>query len=571
MDTLIKNTWLTSQTQKVKKIYKSLSPERVLTLWVFSLLSILFIFSALVVFNKRFLTTVPTYGGSFSEGIIGTPRFINPVLATTDQDRDLTSLVYAGLTKKDVYGESVLDMASSIVKSEDGLQYDVSIKPTARFQDGTPVTADDVIYTVSLIQNPIIKSPHYIEWEGVSMEKTNNTSLTISLKKPYPYFMDILSIGILPKHIWKNLSDDQISLSDLNINAVGSGPYAIKSIKTKSGIPISIQLEAHKNYTLGRPYVENITIETYPNEKSLIQAFDDGVITRMHGISPEKLSTLKVATSSIESTLLPRTFTVFFNPNKVNTLSEKEVRQALSMAIDKETIVKTVLRNYGKVINEPYPFDTTTSTSTYNLAEAKELLAKSKSLKKASSTLELTLATANTDEMKQVAEMIKNDWEALGVKTTLSIYDISDLNQSVIKDRDFEVLLFGSITENPSDLYAFWHSSQRIYPGLNISNYVSKELDANLETLRTSDDELSRISAYDAVKKEFEDETPGIFLFAPSLIYITKDKVHTILPNNSFDSSSRFTLVSGWYRYTEKVWLKTYYKDMVQKLENFIH
>ena len=92
----------------------------------------------------------------------------------------------------------------------------------------------------------------------------------------------------------------------------------------------------------------------------------------------------------------------------------------------------------------------------------------------ASSTLEITLATANTDEMKKVAEMIKADWAKIGVTVSISIYDVSDLNQNIIKDREFQALLFGAITETPSDLYAFWHSSQRTYPGLNISNYVSK-------------------------------------------------------------------------------------------------
>ena len=173
--------------------------------------------------------------------------------------------------------------------------------------------------------------------------------------------------------------------------------------------------------------------------------------------------------------------------------------------------------------------------------------------------------------MKQVAEMIKNDWEAIGVHTTIAVYEVADLNQTIIKDRDFQALLFGSITQSPSDLYAFWHSSQRTYPGLNISNYVSKKLDANLETLRESENELSRITAYEDVKKEFAEETPGIFLFAPSLIYITKDKITSPLPLYSFDNSSRFTLVESWYKYTDSVWPKTYNKAILAWLENLIH
>ncbi|MEZ0209221.1 MAG: ABC transporter substrate-binding protein, partial [Candidatus Paceibacterota bacterium] len=279
---------------------------------------------------------------------------------------------------------------------------------------------------------------------------------------------------------------------------------------------------------------------------------------------------LNVNQSDVHTSLLPRTITVFFNPNKKTVLSDKTVRQALQMAINKDAIVETVLRKYGKVINAPYPFDEETASSTYNLEQAKKLLAATKTVK-GGGAISITLATANTEEMKKVADMIKADWEAVGVQTTLAVYEVSDLNQSVIKDRNFEALLFGSITESPADLYAFWHSSQRAYPGLNISNYVSNKLDKNLETLRTEGDPLARATSYDEVKKEFADEVPGIFLYAPELIYIARDKATTIMPTVSYTNSSRFTLIESWHRYTERVWPKTYYKNIVQAVENIIH
>jgi peptide/nickel transport system substrate-binding protein len=565
-----KHQWSTF-TSKISALYKSLSPERVILFWIFLIVSIVLFFSSAVVYNSRFLISAPSYGGLIHEGIIGTPRFINPVLAISDQDKDLTSLVYAGITRKDSQGHTSLDMAESVNESDDKLHYKIVLKKNAEFHDGTHVTSDDIIYTVGLIQNPTLKSPHGIEWEGITVEKNSDTELTFSLKKPFPLFMDILTLGILPKHVWKNLGDDQITLSDYNLHAIGSGPYTIKSITTNSGIPDTITLSAYKKYTLGRPYVDTLIISTYQNEKYLIRAFENGDITRMYGVTPDKIESLGVTNTAIHTSLLPRTFAVFFNPNKASILSDKQVRSALQMAINKQAIVDEVLHKYGKVINDPYPFDEDVTPSVYNVDQARNLLANNKNLKKASSTFEITLTTTNTDEMKKVAEMIKADWEKIGVQTTLTIYEASDLNQSVIKDRNFEALLFGTITQNPSDLYAFWHSSQRTYPGLNISNYVSKKLDTNLETLRESEDELTRISAYDDVKKEFTEEVPGIFLFAPSLIYITNDKITSPLPFYSFDNSSRFALIQTWYRHTDYVWPKTYYKPLLALLENIIH
>lgn len=556
----------------ILRLYKSLSPERVILFWSLLFISFILFFSSLVVYNNRFLISIPTYGGLIKEGIIGTPRFINPILATSDQDKDLTSLIYAGITKKDTQGHITLDMAETIVETDDKLHYEVTIKKSAEFHDGTPLTADDVIYTVSLIQNPILKSPHYIEWEGVSIEKINDKKIIFSLKKPFPLFMDILTVGIVPKHIWKNLNEDQISLSDYNIHAIGSGPYSIKKVATNSGIPTIFTLESHKKYTLGRPYITTLIISTYQNEKYLFKAFEDGTIERIHGISPDKIGTLNILNDKVHTSLLPRTFAIFFNPNKQNILLDKDIRKALQMAINKDAIVNEVLHKYGKVINDPYPFDENGSVSLYDVTKAKEILLENKSItKNASSSLKITLATANTEEMKKVAEMIKSDWEKIGVETTITIYEVSDLNQSVIKDRDFEALLFGTITQSPSDLYAFWHSSQRTYPGLNISNYVSKKLDSNLETLRNNNDELSRVSAYEDVKKEFIEEVPGIFLYAPSLIYVTNDKTVSPLPYYSFDNSSRFTLIESWHTYTDHVWPKVYHKQLLTLLENIIH
>ncbi|MBP9715439.1 MAG: peptide ABC transporter substrate-binding protein [Candidatus Pacebacteria bacterium] len=557
---------------RISFLHNSLNPEKVLIFWILFFLSFVSFFTALITINNKYLISVPDYGGTISEGIIGTPRFINPVLATTDQDKDITALVFSGLTKKTFDGGFMLDIAESLEESDDGLRYRITIKQDASFHDGQNITSDDIIFTIDKVQNPLIKSPHRVEWEGVSAEKINDKEIIFTLKKPFPLFKETLSLGILPKHIWKNLSDEQISLSDFNIKAIGSGPYLIDTIETSSGIPNKFILRSYKNYTLGRPFIEIIKISTYQNEKYLLKALLDNDIQRLHGVTPEKVASLGVASSSIHTSLLPRTFSIFFNPNKSSPLADKNVRKALQMAINKDRIVTQVLSGYGMSINTPYPFDQEQVKNEYNPEKARTLLFENKTIQtSASSTFKVSLITANTDEMREVAEIIKNDWEKIGVTVTIKIYDVSDLNQNVIKDRDFEVLLFGAITQTPSDLYAFWHSSQRNYPGLNISNYVSKDLDEHLEILRSSINEEERNFAYNELRKEFAEEVPGIFLFAPSLIYITNDKITTFLPNFSYDNASRFTLVENWYRYTDKVWPATYYKPLLEKIQNIIH
>lgn len=563
---------IVSTVSQFKTAYTTLTPEKVLLVWVSIFITILFWSAALITINSRFLIEVPTLGGSISEGVLGTPRFINPVLASSPQDLDLSSLVYAGLTKRNEKGDYTPDMAESITISPDGLEYDVILKTKAKFHNGNTVTTDDILYTINLVQNPRIKSPQFIKWEGVRAEKISDTELHFYLKKPYPLFNEVLSLGILPKNLWKSLTDEQFSLSDYNIHPIGSGPFAIKKIDSVSGIPQTYTLVSHKNYTLGRPYLDGITIHTYQNEKQLIGALNNGEIDRVDSLSPNSLSSVKnLASASITSAKLPRAFTIFLNPNKAEFLSDKNVRQALSLALNRGEIIDSVYKGYAVSLVTPYPFDGDSGTTTPDIELAKSYLAKSKYIKNASSTLELNLITTNSDEIRAVASLVKSQWEVIGVKVNILIYEPSDINQTIIKDRDFQSLLFGSFVGHPSDLYAFWHSSQRAYPGVNISGYVSQKLDRSLEILRQSSDEQAKENAYEAVKKEFEEENPGIFIYSPTLIYINKDKVTSPLPESLLNASDRFSLVNKWYKNKGKVWRKTYYPNIISMLENIIH
>ena len=199
--------------------------------------------------NAAFLISVPAHGGSLSEGLIGSPRFINPVLALSDSDRDLTSLIYSGLLKATPSGEYAPDLAQSYTVSPDGLTYTFTLRANDTFQDGTPVTADDVVFTIQKAQDPLLKSPVAANWDGVTVSEIDAHTVQFKLKSPYAPFVENLTIGILPKALWQNVSDDEFAFSDLNTSPVGSGPFEVGSIaRNSSGIPSSYTLEAFNHY-----------------------------------------------------------------------------------------------------------------------------------------------------------------------------------------------------------------------------------------------------------------------------------------------------------------------------------
>ena len=523
--------------------------------------------------NKSLLVSVPDYGGSLTEGVIGSPRFINPLLAISDTDRDLTSLIYSGLLKVNPDGTLAPDLAEKYTISDDGLTYTFTLKKKAEFQDGTPVTADDVVFTIEKAQDPTLKSPRKANWDGVTVNKLDNLTVQFILKQPYSPFIQNATLGILPKHIWKTAGADEFPFSQFNVNAVGSGPYKVGSITyTSGGLPSEYHLVAFKKYVSGEPYITDLTVKSYQTEKDAITAYNNGNIESLHGISPENLTGLKMGSGQAIVSPLPRIFGVFFNQNTAPVFVNAEVRQALDMVTNKDEIIKEILNGYGQAVDEPVPpkkiADKSVSTfdETTQIAKAKALLTakgwkqnadgifEKTDSKKNTTTLAFSISTSDAPELKKTAEVLQNEWQKIGARVDVKIFDISDLNQNIIRPRKYDALLFGEIIGRDTDLFPFWHSSQRVDPGLNIALYTNLKADKILETLRKTTDQSKQQSLYDSFNKEIDLDTPAVFIYSPYFIYIVPKKVNNIELGQLATPAERFENVSEWYIETSNIW-----------------
>lgn len=517
--------------------------------------------------NSLFLSPIPASGGSLIEGVVGLPRSINPVLAITDVDRDLSTLIYSGLMKYD-HGTLVGDLAKTYSVSDDGLVYTFTLKDNIRFHDGVPLTTDDIEFTVHEVQDANLKSSRRADWANVTVKKVSETEIQFVLKQPYSPFLSNTTLGIIPKHIWKNVSAEQFIYSQFNIEPIGSGPYKIDAVKQDNGgIPLYYSLVPFSRFYDDKAYISNITINFYPNEAALIEAYTSGKVESMAGISPEEVLKLQKKNPGIITlhSPLPRIFGVFFNQNQNPVLANKEVRQALDMAIDKEALVKEVLYGYGVRIDGPLPVNSPSSKDSYDIEGAKKLLSKAgwaintdgvleKKDKKSTQVLAFEIATADSPELKKTAEVIKKQWESLGAQVTIKVFEYGDLSQNVIKTRKYDALLFGESIGKDLDLYAFWHSSQRIAPGLNVALYVNSAADKLLEEARTTGSEKIRKDKYMAFEKILHDEVPAVFLYSPDYMYIIPEKLQGIHLGPITIPSDRWYDASSWYIATDYVW-----------------
>lgn len=559
--------------EKIAKSFGLTEKALFITLTIVLMISSL---SLLWKMNLNFVTSVPAYGGSFTEGLIGGAQFINPLLELSDSDRDLTYLIYSGLMRATASGDLIPDLAESYTVSEDGLTYTFKLRPNAYFHDGVKVTADDIIYTVEMTQDMNLRSPKRNNWVGVETKKMSETEVTFKLNQPYSPFLENTTLGILPKHIWGTATTNQFSQSLYNIEPIGSGPYLISKVSRNNlGIPASYDLKSFDKYTLGKPYITDLKFIFYLNEKDLLNGYLRGEIDGTNALSLQGLESLKKNdNANTEEISLPRVFGLFFNQNQAKIFLNKEVRQALDITVDKNRIVNEALGGYGEMIDGPLPngvLDNNESKpNSYNkekaITTAKEILTKggwkfnetgSVWEKKISKTETLKLAfsisTSNAVELKKVADILKEDWALLGVQVEIETFDPSDLNQSVIGPRKYDALLFGEIINRSLDLFAFWHSSQR-NTGYNIAMYTNSKADKLLEDARQISDKATRLKKYTLFETEIKNDIPAIFIYSPKFIYVLPARIQGFKSGLVNNRSERFDEVYKWYIETDQIW-----------------
>lgn len=560
--------------------YQSLNPKTkkivIVSLVIFLIIGAI----TLIHLNNKLMVQVPLSGGVVNEGIVGSPRFVNPLLAVSEVDRDLVMLTYSGLYRLAPGRGYEADLAESMERSEDGLTYTIKLKPNLYWQDGEPITTQDILFTIKKTQDPDIKSPKRGRWNGVKVEILDEQTIKFTLKKPYNFFLDNLTLGILPAHLWSKINNEQFALTRLNLKPVGSGPYEVISISEDNlGIPASYQLKPFNKFALGSAKV-NLNLYFYNNEEDLITDLDSGKIDAGTALSPQAVAELKMTNKKVVTGDLPRIFGVFYNQANNEHLIKAEVRQALDLAVDKQKIIDQVLGGYGVKLNGPLPDEISgqaTSTKT-NLNQAKELLAKNnlvlndkgqlvketvkttktkKGTTKSSSfgePISISLATANIEELKQIAQLVAKDWAKLGIKVNLEFFEPNDLNQERIKPRRYEAILFGQVLGHDYDLYPFWHSSQRLDPGLNISLYVNNKVDKVLEGIRESAVITDLNAEYQKAQTMIAGDYPALFLYQPKFIYILPNKLKGVDLPIIASSADRFAQVHKWYFKTDRVW-----------------
>lgn len=321
----------------------------------------------------------PAFGGVYREGLVGQPRFLNPLYSqASDIDRDLTQLLFVGLMGYNLKGEIIPALAESYEIKEDGKIYEFTLR-NALWEDGTPITADDVVFTVRTIQDPTAQSPLRGSWLAVEVQKLSEKRVAFRLQKPSAGFLELTTLPIAPLHVWRDIQPENISLSEKNLEPLASGPYRVKATqRERSGRITSLELERNPRYFGQKPFLQKLIFMFFDSEAALLSSAQSEALD---GFAPQLAKQYLLPNFRVLRLTLPRYFAVFFNGEKSEPLKQKEIREALSLATDRAAIAKEVFAGQAEVVLSPllpeiFGLQEPSSESSFNPDRAKELLDK---------------------------------------------------------------------------------------------------------------------------------------------------------------------------------------------------
>jgi len=511
------------------------------------------------------LSFEPVSGGSYTEGLIGQPQFLNPVFASAQAvDTDLTRLIFSGLFKYDTALNLQPDLAEKYEISEDGRIYTVKLKNNLTWHDGEALTVDDVIFTFESITDSDVESPAAQNFRGIAIEKIDDQTIRFSLKDPYNAFLDLLTIGIIPQHIWGNIPETQWKLADYNIRPIGAGPWQFSTLNIgKDGFIKSYTLEKSKSNN--NNYIQQLIFKFYPDKDSAETALSTHSIQGLALLSTKGLTDSSFSGNGLEyyDLKLPAVTAIFFNLGQSSSISDIKVRQALKSSLNKKDLVLKSLSGEATLSNGPFPASILPnqhengSSSEGNKEEAETILNKAGwkldgNVRKNSKgeVLSITLTIIDRDPDKSVGEFIQSTWRNIGVETKIDLVSPAtptNVRRSLLRPRAYQALLYTIVYGAHPDPYPFWHSSQKVDPGLNLSMFSDNDADTAIEKGRRSLDNIVRTESYQKIHDIVTKEVAAIFLYSPIRRYAISKSIGGIMVDSVATPADRFNGLDQWY------------------------
>ena len=427
---------------------------------------------------------IPDRGGIYREGVAGNPQYFNPMLCnTSDVDMDLCALLFRGLTRIDKNGQVVPDLAGEWTVTDDTI-YTFRLQEGQFWHDGVPVTADDVLFTFGILQDPeLFNLPGLTGlWRSVNMEKLDDYAVRFTLSEPFTPFLDYTSMGLLPAHIWRDVPASDLVSQPLRQSIIGSGPLKVITVDAEH-----ILLEPSEFYAGKAPYLEGLELRFYPDHPSLFAAFQNGEIDGISQILPAEIPAASASEDlQLFSTTESSYLNIIFNLNNPNApfLQDALVRQALYRGIDRERLIDETVNGQGipadsLLLPENWAYNPNLPDYSYDAARAGQLLDEAGWIDsdgdgvrdKDGVPLAFRLHTNDDTLRAELIQRVAEDWQQLGIRVTAEPLPFNTLVNDLLDKRTFDAALIGWEQTGDPDPYPLWHSTQAEGGGQNYSGW----------------------------------------------------------------------------------------------------
>jgi peptide/nickel transport system substrate-binding protein len=496
----------------------------------------------------------------YVEAVAGEPPLLNPVLAPyTLAGQDVLPLVFAALVRTDAAGNVELDLAERLDVGEEGRAYVARLRDGLLWDDGEPLTAEDVAFTVRLIQAPGHQGSQELAdlWRGVGVEVVDSRTVRFRFPTPLASFPEHLTLGLLPRHALDGVAASALALHPYNRQPVGSGPYRVASFD-----PERLVLERNSRYHGPRPRLSRITLRVYGERTAALQAVRRREVDGMAGLRPEETEQISSSGQYVIYAVPERSKTaaVIFNLES-SILREPAVRAALARAVDREALIRDALAGHGDPAAGPIPVQSwayarVPATSDHDVAGAAVLLDEAGWQRGADGVrqrdgvpLQIALATADTPDRMAVARALAEQARAIGVRLDVRAVPADELFDDYLQPRQFEAALVGqwSMGSDP-DVYPQWHSSQAGRSGGNYAGFSNADVDRWLEVGRQEPDREARRNAYLHFQARWAEEQPALVLYHPIYRFAVARDVWGVAADPLPDSSWRLRSAVSWHR-----------------------
>jgi peptide/nickel transport system substrate-binding protein len=524
---------------------------------------------------------VPAQGGIYNEGSVGSLQHWNPLsFSSLAPDQDFYRLVYSGLLRFDSTGRLQPDLAQSWAVSEDGLSYTFALRNDLTWHDGIPLTVDDVIFTIQLMQSPDFPGPKDIGalWQTVTVQKLSSQTINLKLKQAYAPFGDFLTFAILPAHIFGSLPPAELFTTPKNYLAIGTGLFMLNGVERGAdGQVLSVKLASFPKHYAPVQYLDGVSLVYFATESAAVSAFQAGQIQGLGNLS--RAAHKLIVQSNPQVNLFfgrqPQYSLILLNQHseELPFFQSKKVRQALLATINRRFIAEHLLEGHamsavGPILPGTWAYDETLIPQAYDLDWAAKVLDEEGwripetvlpntpeyVRTKNDVQFKFTWLVPDDAQSRAIAELIVPVWQKLGILVTVEYLPASEILQAHVTQRSFDAALVSlSFTKSPDpDPYPFWHNTA-IETGQNYSGFENRRMSGVLEQARVTIALEDRAKLYRLFQQQFQSETPALLLYYPVYVYAVDGKVRQVQIGPLFQSADRFATIQNWYMLTRRV------------------